>query len=350
MIFWGLHVVHEILPLVFIFICLCIWIKSSKPEENKGTKKVISKLGMIVEGLIFMVFAKDDKGVGPKKNPDPDKMKSLPSVSKRIVFIRHGESDWNDVFNKGFGPSFLVRLLGAMWREIKLLVTSDSVFFDSPLNLEGFEQAKELGRFFEENQHAGNSPELDEIIETLRGSKDSSVIVTSNLRRAISTTTIALWNRLERSKEKVFILSSLQEISRNIDTKALADAHSIPDLSRMQEHCGNGTFVAEKIYDTAENHGNKTFTFAGIKRLKSFNQWVFSRSESTIITGGHSLWFRSYFQTYLPHACNHEAKKQKIVNSGAVAFTVYRAFNEQGDAVYRIDPSSVQTVYGGYSK
>jgi broad specificity phosphatase PhoE len=24
--------------------------------------------------------------------------------SVRIVYIRHGESEWNDVFNKGLGP------------------------------------------------------------------------------------------------------------------------------------------------------------------------------------------------------------------------------------------------------
>ena len=29
----------------------------------------------------------------------------------RIIFVRHGESVWNYVFNRGFGPSFLVRLL-----------------------------------------------------------------------------------------------------------------------------------------------------------------------------------------------------------------------------------------------
>lgn len=28
------------------------------------------------------------------------------------MFIRHGESEWNDIFNKGFKPSFLGRLFG----------------------------------------------------------------------------------------------------------------------------------------------------------------------------------------------------------------------------------------------
>ena len=40
--------------------------------------------------------------------PPPQELESL-----TVVFVRHGESEWNDVFNKGFGPSFLVRLVGA---------------------------------------------------------------------------------------------------------------------------------------------------------------------------------------------------------------------------------------------
>lgn len=34
--------------------------------------------------------------------------------TRRIVFVRHGESQWNEVFNKGFGPSFIVRLVKAI--------------------------------------------------------------------------------------------------------------------------------------------------------------------------------------------------------------------------------------------
>ena len=68
--------------------------------------------------------------------------------------------------------------------------------------------------------------------------------------------------------------------------------------------------------------------------------------------GGHSLWFKSFFQTYVPHKSDLECKKKKIVNSGAVSFSLYMAneSNKDGEPMYRIDPQSVSTVYGGFVK
>ena len=84
--------------------------------------------------------------------------------------------------------------------------------------------------------------------------------------------------------------------------------------------------------------------------MKAFNEWAFARGEDAIIVGGHSLWFRSYFQTYLPHKLDHEAKKHKITNSGIVSFDVYTHVNESdGEHYYRIDPDSIRNVYGGFT-
>lgn len=46
------------------------------------------------------------------------------------------------VFNRGFGPSFFTRLLNAFAREVLMLATRDSVFFDSPLSNTGISQVK----------------------------------------------------------------------------------------------------------------------------------------------------------------------------------------------------------------
>lgn len=179
------------------------------------------------------------------------------------------------------------------------------------------------------------------------------MIVSSTLRRAISTTTIALWSRVDKTGEKIHLLSSLQEISRNVDTRALSAANEIADLpfSRIIGHCTPevGTFNPDTIYDTSGNIGNKTRSFYGIKRLKSFNEWIFQRDESVIIAGGHSLWFKNFFQTYLPHKTVHDAKTKKIANSGAVSFTIYRAEDVDGCSLYRIDPESIEVLYGGFT-
>ena len=225
---------------------------------------------------------------------------------------------------------------------------------DSPLNTEGIEQAYELSKFLELKIQPGASDRVKDLIEIIRGNLGTSIIVSSSLRRAISTTTVSLWPRLQKNHEKIHILSSLQEMSRNIDTQSLSQVNKIADLpfSRLNKFCtnSNGTpFDPTAVYDLNEFNGNKTRSFYGIKRLKSFNEWVFKRSESTIIVGGHSLWFKNYFLTYMPHDSEHDCKKKKITNSGVVAFTIFRSEDESGLPLYRIEPASIEVVYGGFT-
>ena len=122
----------EYIALFILLILIAILINSSNPNEYKEAKKVIFKILVYMESIYFMILSKDTKGIGPSKNPDPDMIKGKPTTYKRIIFIRHGESDWNDVFNKGFGPGFLIRLFGALLREFLNLRTIDSgILFQS---------------------------------------------------------------------------------------------------------------------------------------------------------------------------------------------------------------------------
>jgi hypothetical protein len=79
----------------------------------------------------------------------------------------------------------------------------------------------------------------------------SSVIVTSTLRRAVSTTVLCLWPRIEKNNEKVHLLSSLQEISRNVDTRALSNANAIANLpfERVIPHCKSTCRNVKDIFD-----------------------------------------------------------------------------------------------------
>ena len=303
-----------------------------------------------------MVMAKDTKGLGPKYNPDPNKIINETAVYKRIVFIRHGESDWNNVFNKGISISFIFRLMSSLKEELFLFLTSsDSKFIYSPLNHEGIEQALELRRYIEATNHPECSKTTNEVLSMLRGDSNTpSVIVSSTLRRAIATTTLALWPRVDKTEEKVIILSSLQEVSRNVDTRALSNPKEVADLpfARIKDKCKSTkreSFDPDVIYDATENYGNKRHNFYGILRLRAFNEWAFKRSEDTIIVGGHSLWFKYFFQTYLPHSSKHDAKNKKISNSGIVTFIIYRSYGADGSPLYRIDESTIETVYGGFT-
>ena len=58
---------------------------------------------------------------------------------KRIVLIRHGESEWNLIFNVGSKVFMPFKAVIALFREITLFVHLDmgSVLYDSPLNQQG---------------------------------------------------------------------------------------------------------------------------------------------------------------------------------------------------------------------
>ena len=95
--------------------------------------------------------------------------------------------------------------------------------------------------------------------------------------------------------------------------------------------------------------GNKPLSTNGLKRMDAFNDFVFSPSvkEDYVIVGGHSIWFRSFFQTFLPYTSTHVAKKKKIVNGGVVAFELIKANTKTGQK-YMVDAKSIHVVYGGF--
>jgi hypothetical protein len=133
------------------------------------------------------------------------------------------------------------------------------------------------------------------------------------------------------------VLSSLQEISPNIDALSITPAYTSPVLPGLGLRFENGG-----------NTGNKAVRSTGGPRLAAFAAWAFERpGREAVVATGHSLWLRSFFDTYLPRSCAHEARRRKVVNCAVVAFTLQRG--RVGDAtVYRIPPESIAMLYGGY--
>lgn len=343
---------------VALIVLLMLWIVSTKDNENVLIKRFVWKYKVFLNATLFLFISKEKKGLGPKKNPDPDEIKGKEKGKRTIVFIRHGESDWNNIFNKGINIGMLVRFIQGVMTELNLLSSANSCFIDSPLNYEGIEQALELRRYVEKSyETVPPSDPTFPVLSALSGKNPelaaSSIVATSSLRRAVATTTLALFPRIERTGEKIHVLSSLQEISRNPDTYALSDAGTIADVpfDRLAPHCGGmtGKFEPNNVFDLSQNFGNKSTSFYGIKRLKSFAAWAMGRPENIIIVGGHSLWFKTFFQTYLPHGCDHEAKRLKITNSGVMAFTLYEGTADDGEPRYRIEPESLKTIFGGFT-
>jgi len=304
-------------------------------------KLMVQKGMLTLYGAVFLVLSKDK--VSSKqlaRAPDTDDIAGRVDREVRIIFIRHGESMWNLVFNRGFGPSFLVRLVKAVLYELYLIPFSDSCFLDSPLSDLGLEQCASLQAFL-------RNPCLDPVaqpdFDVLTAGEGSSIIVSSQLRRAVGTAAIALADRLKRSNEQILLHSSCQEISRNFDTMAISEAGAGPHLR------GSVELERKLSYDCAANKGNKSLSFRGMQRLQHFAAWAAERPERTIIVTGHSLWFRSFFQLYLPRQTEHTCKKRKIVNCGAVGFSLQTGRANDGSLRPRIDPASISVISGGFA-
>ena len=251
--------------------------------------------------------------------------------------------------------------------ESLLLITGqrDSWFYDSPLNDLGLRQCDELHKALKAVGGSGDKTgdmEYQQSVATLRGEPGSqpSIVVSSNLRRAISTVAVALRDRFgARPAENVKILTCLQEISRNPDTLSLTPARAQPVPSWIERGKGSldsldfASFYAQRL-DVSQYDGNKALSSTGGDRLLGFAEWCFNADNcpvgSAVIIGGHSLWFRTFFRAFLPRASKHVSKAKKIVNGGCVSLEILKVPLAAGGFGYTVAPESVATVYGGFAK
>ena len=227
-----------------------------------------------------------------------------------------------------------------------------SWFYDSPLSHLGMAQVEELHAFIEK-QAATDESEIYHL-KTLRGELGApkSKLLSSSLRRASSTMAGCFRTRLSRRPDdEILILDCLQEISRNPDTLAITPAHTAIQASWIEKHYKTCDF--QHIFDVQTDMslytGNKPLDSNGLKRMNDFCDFVFSQGlkEDALIVGGHSIWFRSFFNTFLPFSVQHAAKNKKITNGGIVTFELMKA-QTKGGPRYMIDPKTVRVVYGGF--
>ena len=232
-------------------------------------------------------------------------------------------------------PGFLLRVGNGFLQEVLLFATRDSVLLDSGLNSTGIAQARALAEWVARPPAGLTARQLD-AVKAVRGDADarSTVRCASNLRRAISTACLACPEATADAPLEV--LSSMQEISVNIDTLALTPARTDPLLA-------SGTPMP-KTWGHEDNTGNKALFGSGKERLEEFVRWAMSRSEDVVVVGGHSLVFREFFKAYLPASSDFIGKSTKVVNCGVVAFDL----DMYSDGSARVEESSIDVVYGGF--
>eukprot|EP00475_Leptophrys_vorax_P028472 TRINITY_DN4119_c0_g1_i1.p1 TRINITY_DN4119_c0_g1~~TRINITY_DN4119_c0_g1_i1.p1 ORF type:complete len:346 (-),score=100.58 TRINITY_DN4119_c0_g1_i1:101-1138(-) len=318
----------------------------AKGLGSQQAKNLLEYIHRFLHGVHHMIRSSESSG---KAQADADLCRDQPNKPvKTIIFFRHGESVWNEVFNRGFGPDFIGRLVNALVMEASRALSCDSVLFDTPLSQLGLEQAAKLVEFLDKFELTGKDPRIDRAVSILRGESQEDVVITvSNLRRAIQTAAVGLSLRTRKGKtDKYLIMSALQEMSRNVDTQSWLPPRQPPNYDLGVDHIVK---VDPKIFDGRFNNGNKKINSKGCDRQKDFARWAFSQQQDVILVIGHSLWFKNFFKNFLPQFSLHESKKNKMVNCGVVVFDLQKG-TQKGQDLFRIDQSSIKVVYGGFAK
>ncbi|KAL9190511.1 hypothetical protein ACHAXT_000217 [Thalassiosira profunda] len=336
--------------------------------------------------FLYLAFSKDKKFKVPKeKDPasffpsemggDGSKATGATYREKTVILIRHGESTWNDTFNPGdrnkllFILFYIPNMLKALANEVYFFVSgkdSESWFFDAALSSKGVGQAEDLRRHLKkEKMRLGSlgNPAEERAVKSLLAvgeeSKPSSIVVSSNLRRAISTAAIGLADRFAVTSEDagdddILLLPCLQEISFNPDALSILPPKGVAHPTWCDRDIpGFAPGKFSQLVDTKLHLGNKAVDSNGLVRLNQFAEDVFDDSKlpfETIIATGHSLFFRSFFQVFLPRGTEHISKKKKLVNGGTVSVTVREATLGDGRKEYMVDPRSITVIYGGFGK
>jgi hypothetical protein len=198
-----------------------------------GPTSAVKKFKMLASTIQYMVLCKDKKWNKPEHDPDSYFNKATEKQKKSIqrktvIFLRHGESTWNDTFNQGdrstvgFCLYFIPNLVKAFATEWFFAVTgqeNESWFYDSPLSEKGLQQAISVKKYLATDIEF-SPPKEAAILRILVGDKKvTSQMVSSNLRRAIATMTIGFQDRLNKNypNDDIIILPELQEVSFNPD-------------------------------------------------------------------------------------------------------------------------------------
>jgi len=353
-LFFSVWLFHMLKKPVAILSVLCMALNPFATQR---------KLKLVVDTFRFLAFCKDKKW----KEPEPLKYNKILKVeSKTVIFVRHGESNWNETFNKGdrskanFYLGFIPNAIKAFIVEWYFLVTGqdrESWFYDSSLSDKGKLQADGVRKFLRQDLTFSTPKEASMIRILLgespdgknSGSKEaSSQMVCSNLRRAISTMAIGLKDRLDKNYESdnIMILQELQEISFNPDALSITPAKGTCKLAFTDPKFLEPYF--ENRMDTSKLLGNKPIDSNGLKRLNAFCDFLFTNvKKENVVAGGHSLYFRSFFKTFLPKDYDHISKVKKIQNGGCVGFTLEKKTTDAG-VFYEVTPGSIVVLYVGF--
>jgi hypothetical protein len=119
-------------PMIIILIGILFW----------NIQVALYKLKLVAEAVLYLLFCNDKSW---KKDPDPatffdpilkgDNAQQKEAVMRKtVIFIRHGESTWNETFNKGSHRSAPVFVLGFIPNLIKAVLYELFLFISGKMD------------------------------------------------------------------------------------------------------------------------------------------------------------------------------------------------------------------------
>lgn len=158
-------------------------------------------------------------------------------------------------------------------------------------------QASDLRNYLAKEDFLGEARQQKDLRLLKGNSTTPTVVVSSTLRRAVTTVAIALHDRLSARGEKIMWLPCCQEISRNPDTLCITPAEgpakpAMTDVSygfalKGAHKAVNMTKAYEKFMDLSQHTGNKPLGGTGGQRLHAFAEWSATLPPSLPCTTKH---------------------------------------------------------------
>ncbi|SPJ12493.1 conserved Plasmodium protein, unknown function [Plasmodium sp. DRC-Itaito] len=163
---------------------------------------------------------------------------------------------------------------------------------------------------------------LKDHIDILNNNKYDSVLLCSDLRRTISSCFISFYNRINKYNEDIYVLNSLQEISRNPDC--------VPLMKYYNKYVT--TDIEKFLHKDVEKLFKKNIKFNKNFTRNSFLDtldYIFNHEKNIFIIFGHSLWFLHFFKYFLKES--HKAKTNKLKNASVLVFNIFKYQNHDDE-------------------
>jgi len=260
-----------------------------------------------------------------------------------------------------------VLLQGGSGVEDNVLLMDDEKIAEQELNARPFSHVVIANAVekIEEQDQLEMPLEIEWVLDQMVDSLGDSIVVTSNLRRAISTAVISLWDRFSTTKECIHILPCLQELGMNVDTHTPILEAQVPQVSTLEKEYKklnvskltefyNSRLRVEQALGALGKKSMRETASDTVQRLKFFCDWAFKKVDdngdpyNTIIACGHSHWMRAFFKHFLPKDTTSMAGKMKIQNCGVVGFRMICTIGPENQREYQIIGKSITPIYRGF--